>query len=98
MRNYEVMTIHRPEIVEDDVRAKVAEIEGLLQARGAEISESDFWGKRRFAYEINHVREGYYSVVTFKLDDPSGALDDLDRALALSDAVVRHKVVRLDKS
>jgi small subunit ribosomal protein S6 len=98
MRKYEVMTIHRPEFVEDDVRAKVAEIEGLLQARGAEVSETDFWGKRRFAYEINHVREGYYSVVTFALDDPAGALDDLDRALALSDAVVRHKVVRLDKS
>lgn len=98
MRKYEVMTIHRPEFVEDDVRAKVAEIEGLLQARGAEISETDFWGKRRFAYEINHIREGYYSVVTFALDDPAGALDDLDRALALSDAVVRHKVVRLDKS
>ena len=98
MRNYEVMTIHRPEIVEDDVRVKVAEIEGLLQARGAEVSETDFWGKRRFAYEINHIREGYYSVVKFALDDPAGALDDLDRALALSDAVVRHKFVRLDKS
>lgn len=98
MRNYEVMTIHRPEIVEDDVRAKVAEIEALLQARGAEISDTDFWGKRRFAYEIDHIREGYYSVVAFALDDPSNVLDDLDRALALSDAVVRHKVVRLDKS
>ncbi len=98
MRNYEVMTIHRPEIVEDDVRSKVAEIEALLKARGAEITDTDFWGKRRFAYEIKHVREGYYSVVQFALDDPSTVLEDLDRALALSDAVVRHKVVRRDKS
>ena len=98
MRNYEVMTIHRPEFVEDDVRLKVKEIEELLKARGAEITDSDFWGKRRFAYEINHIREGYYSVVQFALDDPSTVLEDLDRALALSDAVVRHKVVRRDKS
>ncbi len=98
MRNYEVMTIHRPEIVEDDVRSKVAEIEALLKARGAEITDTDFWGKRRFAYEIKHVREGYYSVVQFALDDPSTVLEDLDRALALSDAVVRHKLVRRDKS
>ncbi len=97
MRNYEVMTIHRPEIVEADVRSKVTEIEELLKARGAEITDSDFWGKRRFAYEIDHIREGYYSVVQFTLEDPSVALDDLDRALALSDAVVRHKVVRRDK-
>jgi len=98
LRNYEVMTIHRPDIVEDDVRLKVKEIEALLQARGAEVTNSDFWGKRRFAYEINHIREGYYSVVQFALEDPAGALDDLDRALALSDAVVRHKVVRRGNS
>lgn len=97
MRNYEVMTIHRPDIVEADVRLKITEIEELLKTRGAEITDSDFWGKRRFAYEIEHIREGYYSVVQFELEDPSAALDDLDRALALSDAVVRHKVVRRDK-
>ncbi|MDH5373296.1 MAG: 30S ribosomal protein S6 [Acidimicrobiia bacterium] len=96
MRKYEVMTIHRPEFVEDDVRAKVTEIEQLLKARGAEITDTDFWGKRRFAYEIKHVREGFYSVVQFDLEEGSDALDDLDRALALSDAVVRHKVVRRD--
>jgi small subunit ribosomal protein S6 len=96
MRNYEVMTIHRPEFVEDDVRLKVKEIEALLQARGAEITDTDFWGKRRFAYEINHIREGYYSVVQFDLDESTDTLDDLDRALSLSDAVVRHKVVRRD--
>jgi small subunit ribosomal protein S6 len=96
MRNYEVMTIHRPEIAEVDVRLKVAEIEALLKARGAEVTDSDFWGKRRFAYEINHIREGFYSVVQFDLEGSPEALEDLDRALALSDAVVRHKVVRRD--
>ena len=96
MRNYEVMTIHRPEIVEADVRSKVTEIEELLKIRGAEVTETDFWGKRRFAYEIDHTNEGYYSVVQFTADPGSEALDDLDRALALSDAVVRHKVVRRD--
>ena len=96
MRKYEVMTIHRPEFVEDDVRAKVTEIEELLKARGAEITDTDFWGKRRFAYEIKHVREGFYSVVQFDLEEGSDTLEDLDRALALSDAVVRHKVVRRD--
>ncbi|MDF1594734.1 MAG: 30S ribosomal protein S6 [Acidimicrobiia bacterium] len=96
MRNYEVMTIHRPEIAEADVRLKVAEIEALLKARGAEVTDSDFWGKRRFAYEINHIREGFYSVVQFDLEASPEALEDLDRALTLSDAVVRHKVVRRD--
>lgn len=95
MRRYEVMTIHRPEIPEPDVQSKVKEIEDLLAARGGAVTETDLWGKRRFAYEINHIREGYYSVVTFETDQEV-AVEELDRALSLSDAVVRHKVMRLD--
>ena len=94
MHNYEVMTIHRPDLQEPDAQAKVKEIAALLEARGAEISGSDFWGKRRFAYEIDHMNEGFYSLVTFKAEN-SVAIDELDRALRLSDAVIRHKVMRL---
>ena len=97
MRTYEVMTIHRPEIAEADIRARVDEIGALLSARGAEVGDSDIWGKRRFAYEIDHLTEGYYSVVSFSVgDEELAAVEDLDRALNLHDAVIRHKIVRLD--
>lgn len=96
MRQYEVMTIHRPEMNEADTRSRVDEIGALLTARGATVGDSDFWGKRRFTYEINHLTEGYYSVVSFGVDGDLTALEDLDRALSLSDAVVRHKIVRVD--
>jgi small subunit ribosomal protein S6 len=92
MRGYEVMTIHRPELAESDVQAKVKEVETFLGSRGANIAGTDLWGKRRFAYEINHVSEGYYSVVKFE-SEPD-AVDDLDRVLTLADDVVRHKIVR----
>ncbi|MDH3308719.1 MAG: 30S ribosomal protein S6 [Acidimicrobiia bacterium] len=96
MRNYEVMTIHRPDLPEPDVQARVKEIADLLVARGAEVTDTDFWGKRRFAYEIDHLNEGYYSVVSFQTD-VTIAVEELDRALGLSDAVVRHKVFRHDE-
>ncbi len=96
MRTYEVMTIHRPELAESDVQAKVKEVETFLVSRGATIGTTDLWGKRRFAYEINHVNEGYYSVVTFESE--TAAVDDLDRVLTLADDVVRHKIVRPDLS
>lgn len=92
MRAYEVMTIHRPELAETDVQAKVKEVEAFLTSRGATISATDLWGKRRFAYEINHVNEGFYSVVSFESE--TEAIDDLDRVLTLADDVVRHKIVR----
>ncbi len=96
LRTYEIMTIHRPEMSEDDARSRVSEIEALLAARGATVGESDFWGKRRFAYEINHITEGYYSVVSFETE-VLAPVEDLDRALGLSDAVVRHKIIRTDE-
>lgn len=92
MRSYELMTIHRPELAEDAVRSLVSEIEAFLGARGAEVAKADLWGKRRFAYEIDHLSEGYYSVIAFQAD--TEVVDELDRVLSLSDPVVRHKVVR----
>jgi small subunit ribosomal protein S6 len=92
MRTYELMTIHRPELAEDDVRSKVSELETFLGDKGATIANTDLWGKRRFAYEINHINEGYYSVLTF--DAERDAVDELSRMLLLSDDVVRHKIVR----
>jgi small subunit ribosomal protein S6 len=92
MRNYELMTIHRPELGEDEIRSKVTELETFLGAHGATVTSTDLWGKRRFAYEIDHINEGYYSVVTF--DAENELVSDLDRVLSLADDVVRHKIVR----
>jgi small subunit ribosomal protein S6 len=92
MRDYEVMTIHRPDLAEDDVQAKVGELESYLAGQGASVEGRDLWGKRRFAYEIGHLSEGYYSVVSFQAE--AAAVDSLDRMLSLADEVVRHKIVR----
>ena len=94
MRTYELMTIHRPELAEEDVRKETAGLEAFLSGAGANVTETDFWGKRRFAYEIDKVKEGYYTVMTF--DGEPAHVDDLDRALSLADTVMRHKVIRPD--
>ncbi len=94
MRQYEVMTIHRPDMAEDDVAAHVSRIEDFLTKGGAEVVATDPWGKRRFAYEIDHLSEGYYTVVTF--NGGTETVAGLDRMLSLADEVVRHKIVRID--
>lgn len=92
MRNYELMTIHRPDLAEDDMRGRVGDIEQFLAGRGANVTNTDVWGKRRFAYEIDHLHEGYYTVVNF--DAEPTVVIELDRMLSLSDQVVRHKILR----
>ncbi len=93
MRDYEVMTIHRPDLAEDDVEKSVSTVEAHLSENGAEPTKRDSWGKRRFAYEIDHLSEGYYSVVSFKGSPES--VSSLDRMLTLADEVLRHKIVRI---
>ena len=91
MRSYELMMIHRPELAEPDVRTLVGEVEGVIATSGS-VTDTDFWGKRRFAYEIDHINEGFYSVVQFESE--TEMVETLDRALGLHDAVVRHKITR----
>lgn len=93
MRSYELMMIHRPELAELDVRSHVTEIEAAL-GDGGTVRSTDFWGKRRFAYEIDHVHEGYYSVVEF--DGEHDLVQRVDRNLSLADGVIRHKIFRQD--
>lgn len=94
MRVYELMVIHRPGLAETDVRAAISELEEALRSQGADVRETDFWGKRRFAYEIEHLTEGFYTVLTFSAS--SDVVPTLDRALSLSDGVLRHKFLRLE--
>jgi small subunit ribosomal protein S6 len=94
MRAYELMVILSGDLDEPVAQAWVKTITDQVAAKGGRvIGNADWWGKRRFAYEINHRHEGYYAV--FNLVAPGGALDDLERSLRLADDVVRHKLLRL---
>jgi small subunit ribosomal protein S6 len=96
MRPYEVMIILDAELDEETIRANVERWLQSLEARGAERGYVDFWGKRRFAYEVNHRTEGYYLV--FQTRSEPAAMDELHRVLSLADEVIRHKVLRIPES
>ena len=65
--DYEVTYILRPALEETDMDARVETIAESLKANGGEVvGEIEKLGKRRLAYEIDDVREGYYVVMKFK--------------------------------
>ena len=92
MRAYELMVIIDAELDDEVIDATVKRIADLIGQRGGTVRSEDRWGRRRFAYEINHKTEGYY--VVWEFVDGSD-LDQLERALRLADETVRHKVLRL---
>lgn len=93
MRPYEVMVILDASLEDDVIRATLDKATGLLDSRGANVKRVDKWGKRRFAYELDHRWEGYY--VLLRVESEPAAMAELDRQLFLADEVVRHKAIRL---
>jgi small subunit ribosomal protein S6 len=57
------MIIFDADLEEETIRAAVDRFLQLIQSKGAEPGHIDYWGKRRFAYEVNHRTEGYYVVL-----------------------------------
>jgi small subunit ribosomal protein S6 len=87
------MLILPAEADEKVVSTAIDRITKVVSADGGEVSNIDRWGRRRFAFEIDHQNEGYYVVVTFTADP--AAQPELDRVLNLADEVIRHKVIAL---
>jgi small subunit ribosomal protein S6 len=96
MRPYEVMIIFEASLDEDDIRAGVDRATDLIKTSGGKPGRVDRWGKRRFAYEVNHRTEGYYVVLEAQAEPATMAA--LDRMLHLADNVIRHKVIRLPET
>ncbi len=94
MTDYEVTYIVRPNLEEAEVDARVDAIANALKNNGAEIvGEIEKMGKRRLAYEINDVREGYYVVMKFKSE--AAQAKELERQLRLNEDVMRQLLINL---
>ena len=93
MRAYELMVIFDGDLDESTVQGVINRIHAQVTEVGGTTATTDKWGRRRFAYEIDHKTEGFY--VVFEILAEPGALDRVENTLRLADEVVRHKLIRL---
>ena len=88
--NYEVLYIINPTLGEDENAALVAKFKELAEGRGT-VTEVEEWGKRKLAYPINDIEEGYYVLMTFTADPAFPA--ELDRKMRIDTNVMRSIIV-----
>ena len=86
---YEVLYVLNPNLSEEETQAIVEKFKTLIEQNGT-IDEMDEWGKRKLAYEINYLTEGYYVLVKFTSDPKFPA--ELDRVLGITDGVIRSLI------
>lgn len=94
MRDYELMVIFTPELDDEGVAATTERVRSLVTSRGGEVVDLQSWGRRRLAYPINRLRDGFYAVVKMRLSPE--AAEPLERSLVLADPVIRHLLIQLD--
>jgi len=92
-RVYELMIIIDRDVADADIDEVIARTEGLVTEEGGTIASTENWGRRRFAYEINHKFEGTY--VVWEIVTETAGLPTAERQLRLADDIVRHKLFRL---
>lgn len=91
--SYECMFIINAANGDDAAKATVEKFTETITAN-AEIVEVAEWGRRRLAYPINDMNEGYYMVYTFKSEGAFPA--ELQRLANIDEAVMRCMVIKLD--
>ena len=85
--SYETLFAVSGNLAEEDCKALVEKFVTLINDNASDVNVNE-WGKRRFAYPINYVTEGYYVLVSYK-SEPSFPLE-LERVLGITEGVLRY--------
>ena len=94
MNKYELAVVVSAKI-EDDERAQVIEkVKALVERFGGQISDVDEWGKKRLAYEIQKMKEGYYYFIQF--DASAECPAEIERRVRIMEPVMRYLCVKQD--
>lgn len=90
---YEVLYIISPTLSEEDTTAMVEKFKAIVADYGT-LNSIEEWGKRRLAYPINDLNEGYYVFMTCeaKPDFPA----ELDRIFKITEGVMRSLVTTVE--
>lgn len=92
---YEIMFIVKPNLEEAATKEVAKKFEKVLTDNGAKVTSSKDLGQKELAYEINKHKTGYYFLINVESD--AEAIKEFDRLATISEELIRHIIVKLDK-
>ncbi|MDK2807755.1 MAG: small subunit ribosomal protein [Clostridiales bacterium] len=94
MNKYELVLVVNAKI-EDDARvATLEKAKGYIDRFGGTITNIDDWGKKRLAYEIQKMKDGYYYIISFESEATTPG--ELEQRVRIMDNVLRYLCIRVD--
>lgn len=94
MNKYELAVVIKPSIDEETKLAEVTKIQELITRFGGTIEKVDDWGKRRLAYEIQKLNEGFFSFTAFEAEASAPA--EIESRIRIMENVLRYLIIRKD--
>ena len=96
MSKYELALVLNAKI-EDEERAKVLEkVKGYITRFGGQISDVEEWGKKKLAYDVQKMSEGYYYFIHFEAETSAPA--EIENRIRIVDNVMRFLIVNQDEA
>lgn len=94
MRNYETLFILQASD-QEAIKANIEKFTGVIENGGGVVENVDEWGRRKLAYPINKINEGYYTLINFKAN--TELPKELERVFRITDGVMRFMVINPEK-
>ena len=92
MNKYELAVVVNAKIEDDARTATIEKVKEYITRFGGTITNVDEWGKKRLAYEIQKMREGYYYFIQFESDSSCPA--EVETSVRIMENVIRFLCVR----
>ncbi|MCR5094548.1 MAG: 30S ribosomal protein S6 [Lachnospiraceae bacterium] len=94
MNKYELAVVVNAKLDDEAKNAVVDKAKALIERFGGQITEVDDWGKKRLAYEIDKMNEGFYYFIRFDAEPTAPA--EIEKRMRIADNVIRYLCVRID--
>lgn len=96
MNKYELALVVNAKIEEEARIAAVEKVKEYIGRFGGAVTNVDEWGKKRLAYEIQKMKEGYYYFIQF--DAEANCPSEVEKRVRIMDNVIRFLCVRQDEA
>ncbi len=92
MNKYELAVVVNAKIEDEARLATIEKVKEYITRFGGTITNVDDWGKKRLAYEIQKMREGFYYFIQF--DAEATAPAEIERHVRIMENVIRYLCVK----
>lgn len=91
MKTYELALVLNGKLEEETKVAALEKVKGYVERFGGKIVNVDDWGKKKLAYEIQKMREGFYYFITF--ESATDAPAEIEKRVRIMETVLRYLIV-----